>query len=108
VLAEEPHDRGVPARCSWLAHAVPTSMIAPSRAGRNRGPGMVVTRGMNLQVGANPVRHLHGGVEVGGVAIRRILDHPDLSPLEKPPLDVREVVGVPVVDEGREITADPA
>ena len=41
------------------------------------------------------------------VAIRRILDHLDLSPLEKPPPD-REVVRVPVDDEGREIAANPA
>jgi hypothetical protein len=44
-----------------------------------------------------------------GVAIRQILDHLDLSPLEKPPPpDVREVVRVPVDDEGREIAATPA
>ena len=42
------------------------------------------------------------------VAIRRILDHLDLSPLEKPPPDLREVVRVPVDDEGREIVANPA
>ena len=35
-----------------------------------------------------------------------ILEHLDLSPLEKPPPpDVREVVRVPVDDEGREIAA---
>jgi hypothetical protein len=35
------------------------------------------------------------------VAIRQILDHLDLSPLEKPPPpDAREVVRVPVDDEG--------
>jgi len=39
------------------------------------------------------------------VAIRRILDHLGLSPPEKPPPDVREVVRVPVDDEGREILA---
>lgn len=42
------------------------------------------------------------------VAIRRILDHLSLSPLEKPPPDVRDVVRVPVDDEGREIAATPA
>ena len=42
------------------------------------------------------------------VAIRRILDHLDLSPLEKPPPDLRELVRVPVDDEGREIVANPA
>jgi hypothetical protein len=42
------------------------------------------------------------------VAIRRILDHLGLSPPEKPPLDIREVVRVPVDDEGREIGARPA
>jgi hypothetical protein len=35
------------------------------------------------------------------VAIRRILDHLGLSPPEKPPPDVREVVRVRVDDEGR-------
>ncbi len=39
------------------------------------------------------------------VAIRRILDHLGLSPPEKPPPDVREVVRVPVDDEGRQIEA---
>jgi hypothetical protein len=34
-------------------------------------------------------------------AIRRILDHLGLSPPEKPPPDVREIVRVPVDDEGR-------
>ena len=35
-----------------------------------------------------------------------ILEHLDLSPLEKPPPpDVREIVRVPVDDEGREIAA---
>ena len=34
------------------------------------------------------------------VAIRRILDHLGLSPPEKPPPDVREVVRVPVDDQG--------
>ncbi len=42
------------------------------------------------------------------IAIRQILDHLDLSPLEKPPPDVRDVVRVPVDDEGREIAANPA
>jgi hypothetical protein len=42
------------------------------------------------------------------VAIRRILDHLGLSPPEKPPPEVREVVRVPVDDEGREIGANPA
>ena len=42
------------------------------------------------------------------VAIRQILDHLDLSPLEKPPPGVREVVRVPVDDEGRQIAANPA
>ncbi len=42
------------------------------------------------------------------VAIRRILDHLGLRPPEKPPPDVREVVRVPVDDEGREIGASPA
>ena len=37
------------------------------------------------------------------VAIRRILDHLGLSTPEKPPPDVREVVRVPVDDEGRQI-----
>ena len=43
------------------------------------------------------------------VAIRQIPDHLDLSPLEKPPPpDVRELVRVPVDDEGREIAANSA
>jgi len=42
------------------------------------------------------------------VAIRRILDHLGLSPLEKPPPEVREIVRVPVDDEGRQIGANPA
>jgi hypothetical protein len=42
------------------------------------------------------------------VAIRRILDHLGLSPPEKPPPEFREVVRVPVDDEGREIGASPA
>jgi hypothetical protein len=42
------------------------------------------------------------------IAIRRILDHLGLSPPEKPPPDVREVVRVPVDDQGREIGASPA
>ena len=41
------------------------------------------------------------------VPIRRILDHLGLSPPEKPPPDVREVVRVPVDDEGRQIGANP-
>jgi len=42
------------------------------------------------------------------VAIRRILDHLGLSPPEKPPPDVREVVRVPVDAEGPQIGANPA
>jgi hypothetical protein len=42
------------------------------------------------------------------VAIRRILDHLGLSPPEKPPPEVREIVRVPVDDEGRQIGANPA
>jgi hypothetical protein len=42
------------------------------------------------------------------VAIRRILDHLGLSPPEKPPPDVREIVRVPVDDQGRQIGANPA
>lgn len=42
------------------------------------------------------------------LAIRQILDHLDLSPPEKPPPDIREVVRVPVDEEGREIEAQPA
>jgi hypothetical protein len=36
------------------------------------------------------------------LAIRQILEHLDLSPPEKPPPDIREVVHVPVDEEGRE------
>ena len=42
------------------------------------------------------------------VAIRRILDHLGLSPPEKPPPDVREIIRVPVDDEGRQIGANSA
>lgn len=42
------------------------------------------------------------------VAIRQILDHLGLSPPGKPPPVVRELVRVPVDDEGREIAASPA
>ena len=42
------------------------------------------------------------------VAIRQILDHLDLSPPEKPPPDIRDVVQVPVDEEGREIEVQPA
>jgi hypothetical protein len=42
------------------------------------------------------------------VAIRRILDHLGLNPPEKPPPDVRDVVRVPVDDEGQQIGASPA
>jgi serine/threonine protein kinase len=42
------------------------------------------------------------------LAIRQILDHLGLSPPEKPPPDIRDVVRVPVDDEGREIELQPA
>ena len=42
------------------------------------------------------------------LAIRQILDHLDLSPPEKPPPDIRDVVRVPVDEEGREIEVQPA
>jgi hypothetical protein len=42
------------------------------------------------------------------VSIRRILDHLGLSPPEKPPPDIREVVRVPLDEEGRETAAPPA
>jgi hypothetical protein len=42
------------------------------------------------------------------ITIRRILDHLGLSPPEKPPPDFREIVRVPVDDEGRQIGANPA
>jgi hypothetical protein len=42
------------------------------------------------------------------LAIRQILDHLDLSPPEKPPPDIREVVRVPVDEEGQEIEIHPA
>jgi hypothetical protein len=42
------------------------------------------------------------------LAIRQILEHLDLSPPEKPPPDIRELVRVPVDEEGREIEAQPA
>jgi len=42
------------------------------------------------------------------LAIRQTLEHLDLTPPEKPPPDIREVVRVPVDEEGREIEAQPA
>jgi hypothetical protein len=43
------------------------------------------------------------------VAVRQILDHLDMSPPEKPPpAHPREVVRVPLDDEGREIDLQPA
>jgi hypothetical protein len=42
------------------------------------------------------------------LAIRQILEHLDLSPPEKPPPETRDVVRVPVDDEGREIELQPA
>jgi hypothetical protein len=42
------------------------------------------------------------------VAIRRILDHLGLSPPGEPPPELREVLRVPVDDQGREIGAGPA
>jgi hypothetical protein len=42
------------------------------------------------------------------LAIRQILEHLDLSPPEKPPPESRDVVRVPVDDEGREIELQPA
>ena len=42
------------------------------------------------------------------LAIRQILDHLDMSPAEKPPPDIRDVVRVPVDEEGREIEVQPA
>jgi hypothetical protein len=42
------------------------------------------------------------------LATRQILEHLDLGPPEKPPPDFREVVRVPVDDEGREIELQPA
>jgi hypothetical protein len=36
------------------------------------------------------------------------LDHLDRSPLEKPPPDIREVLRVPVTEEGREIEVHAA
>jgi hypothetical protein len=42
------------------------------------------------------------------LAIGRILGHLDLSPPEKPPPDIRDIVRVLVDEEGREIEAQPA
>jgi hypothetical protein len=42
------------------------------------------------------------------VAIRRILGHLGLSPPGEPPPELREVLRVPVYDQGREIGAGPA
>jgi hypothetical protein len=42
------------------------------------------------------------------LAIRQIPDHLDPSPPEKPPPDIRDVVRVPVDEEGRETENQPA
>ena len=42
------------------------------------------------------------------LAIRQILEHLDLSPPEKPPPEIRDVVRAPVDDEGRKIDLQPA
>ena len=42
------------------------------------------------------------------LAIRQVLDHLDMSPPEKPPPGIRDVVHVPVDEEGREIEVQPA
>jgi hypothetical protein len=42
------------------------------------------------------------------LAIRQILEHLHLNPPERPPLQIRDVVRVPVDDEGREIELQPA
>jgi hypothetical protein len=42
------------------------------------------------------------------LVITQILQHLDLSPPEKPPPDIRDVVRVPVDEEGRELEVQPA
>ena len=42
------------------------------------------------------------------LAIRQVLEHLGLSPPEKPPPEIRDVVRVPLDDEGREIELQPA
>ena len=42
------------------------------------------------------------------MAIRRILEHLDLSPPDKPPPDIRDTIRVPLDEEGREIEVQPA
>jgi hypothetical protein len=42
------------------------------------------------------------------LAIRQILEHLDLRPPDKPPPGIRDVVRVPVDDEGQEIELQPA
>jgi hypothetical protein len=60
----------------------------------------------------SPLAALSGDLVVAyiidAVAIRQILEHLDLSPPEKPPPDIRDVVRVPVDDEGREIEVQTA
>jgi hypothetical protein len=46
-----------------------------------------------------------GGLVTDSLAIPQILEHLDLRPPEKPPPDIRDVVRVPVDEEGREIEA---
>jgi hypothetical protein len=42
------------------------------------------------------------------LAIRQVLEHLGPSPPEKPPPEIRDVVRVPLDDEGREIELQPA
>ena len=42
------------------------------------------------------------------LVITQILQHLNLSPPEKPPPDIRDVVRVPVDEEGRELEVQPA
>jgi hypothetical protein len=45
---------------------------------------------------------------IDSLAVRRILDHLNLSPPEKPPAEIRDVVRVGVEEEGRGIESQPA
>jgi len=59
-----------------------------------------------FQVDPLVCRHCKGPLKevayiTDSLAIRQILEHLDLSPPEKPPPDIRDVVRVPVDEEGR-------
>ena len=90
---------------NWGARSTrssPRSAAAP-RAGRGSSPRSF--RQIHSSANAGPLTIV--AYITDAVAIRRILDHLGLSPPEKPPPEVRDVVRVPVDEEGREIGVSP-